>query len=133
MSLDLYVQWFRDGSADSVDETRVREIFGDALDAEHDWGWQLDYGRDADVDVYVRPRAGRIEALTINRPVESSALWQAVFDLLALEQAVFYFPGSPPYIRSASVAAHLPREMVDALGTPQIVTSAAALKREVSE
>lgn len=133
MSLDVYVQWFRNGVADSVDEARVREVFGDALYTEHDWGWQLNYGRGVAADVYVRPRAGRIEALTINRPIELSALWQAVFDLLGLEHAVFYFPGSPPYVRSAASAEHLPHEMVAALGVPQIVTSAAALKREVSE
>jgi hypothetical protein len=129
MSFDVYVQWFQDGGPQGVPEDRVRSVFGDALKAQEAFGWRLFYGPGLESDVFVSGRDGKVDGLTVNRPVEAPALWQSLFDFLGIENAVFYFPGSGLFIRSTAVAAHLPPEMVEALGPPQVVSSAAALRR----
>jgi hypothetical protein len=82
MSLDIYVQWFRDGSAEGVPQGRVRSIFGDALKAQDAHGWRLSYGRGLESDVYLSVRDSKIEGLTVNRPADAPELWQSLFELL---------------------------------------------------
>ena len=128
MSFDVYIQWFHDGDSQGLPEERVRSAFGDALKVQDDFGWRLSYGPGLESDVYVSRRDGKVEGLTVNRPAEAPALWQALFDFLGVENAVFFFPGSGLFIRSIAVVRHLPPEMVEALGPPRVVSSAAALR-----
>ena len=124
MSFDVYVQWFRDGASDGVPEERVRDSFGDALKVEDDLGWRLSYADDMTSDIYLSRRDdGSVEGITVNRPVGAHELWRALYDLLALQNAVFYFPGSRLFVRAAEAGVHLPAEMVEALGPPTCVTS----------
>ena len=132
MSLDIYVRWFRDGAAEGVPEGRVRTIFGDALEAQDELGWRISYGHGLDSQVYLSLRDSKIEGLTVNRPAEAPELWQALFDLLGVQNGVFFFPGSRLFVRSAAVAAHVPLEMVEALGSPEVVSSAEALRQTLS-
>src|SRR5262245_51310124 len=132
MSLDVYLQWFQNGDAQGVPEERVRSAFGDALKIQDDLGWRLSYGPGLQSDVYLSRRDGKVKGLTVNRPVEAPALWQALFDLLSIENAVFYFPESSLFARSDAVAGHLPPGMVESLGPLQVVSSPVALRQTLS-
>jgi hypothetical protein len=130
VSFEVYVQWFRDGEGDGVPEERVRELFGEALKAEDELGWRLSYGPDMTSDVYLSRREdGSVEGITVHRPVDAPELWQALFDLLGVQNAVFFFPDGGLFVRSTDARAHLPPDMTEALGSPVLVTSAADLVR----
>ena len=133
MSFDVYVQWFRDGAPDGVPEERVRDSFGDALKSEDDLGWRLSYGDGMTSDVYLsRHDDGSVHGITVNRPVGAVELWDALYDLLALQNAVFYFPGGGLFVRAAKTGVHLPAEMVEVLGPPTCVTSPDDLLRALT-
>ena len=130
MSFEVYVQWFRDGEGDGVPEERIRELFGEALKVEDELGWRLSYGPDMTCDVYLSRREdGSVEGITVHRPVDAPELWQALFDLLGVQNAVFFFPGGGLFVRSTDARAQLPPDMTEALGSPSLVTSAADLVR----
>ncbi|HEY5452999.1 MAG TPA: hypothetical protein VIQ54_29800 [Polyangia bacterium] len=132
MSFEVYVQWFCDGEPDGVPEKRVRECFGAALKVEDEHGWRLSYGRGKTSDVYLSRRDdGAIDALTVHRPVVAPGLWQALFDLLGVQRAVFFYPDSGLFVRSRDAGAHLPSEMREALGRPKLVKTAADLVRAI--
>jgi hypothetical protein len=133
VSFDIYVQWFRDGASDGVPEERIRESFGDALKVEDDMGWRLSYGHDMTSDIYLSRRDdGAVEGITVSRPVVASELWQALFDLLGMQSAVFFFPDGGLFVRSEGAGEHLPPSMLEALGPPTLVASAADLIRAVN-
>src|SRR5262245_55327341 len=132
MSFEVYVQWFRNGEADGVPEERIRAFFGSALKVEDELGWRLSYGRDMTSDVYLSRREdSAVEGITVHRSVDVPQLWQALFHLLGLQNAVFFFPGGGLFVRSADAGAHVAAEMREALGTPHLVTSATDLTRAI--
>jgi len=134
LSFEVYVQWFRDGESDGVPEKLVRESFGAALKVEDEHGWRLSYGRGKASDVYLSRREdGAIDGLTVHRPVVAPGLWRALFDLLGIRRAVFFFPDGGLFVRSRSAGAHLPAEMREALGKPKLVRSPADLVRAIDE
>ena len=124
MSFDVYVEWFRDGEPAWVPTDDVRHAFGEALVSEDDLGWRLSFGPDLESDVYLSFHdndASRVSSLSVNRPSSADAMWTSLFALLGMGNSVFYFPGGGVFARSPNVGRHVPREMVEALGEPQVV------------
>ena len=70
--------------------------------------------------------------LTLSRPVDDPALWQAVFEALQCVGTVLLVPGPvPPLVGQADTLPQLPADMVDSLGAPALAASPADIRRWV--
>jgi hypothetical protein len=56
-----------------------------------------------------------------------------LFRVLNRGPIVLYFPGGPPIVTSAGVGAALPKEVINALGEPRFIHSAAEILTIVCE
>ncbi len=131
MSFDIFIQWFQDGEPAGVLVEQVRSTLGSALVAEDEHGWQLSFGPDCESDLYLSfvgdNDQSRVSGVTVNRPCAHEMLWEALFELMSLGNGVFYFPDARPLVRSPSAVDHLPADMVESLGEPEVVVQASAL------
>jgi hypothetical protein len=137
MSFDVFVQSFQDGEFAGLSRQRVREAFGLALHESEPNFWQLRYGEGRSSDLYIDvhdPDPSQIHGFTVNRPCTDEQLWDSLIAILTLGNVVLYFPGCrAPLVTHASVAQHLPAEIIEALGEPIIVTSGEDIQREIRE
>jgi hypothetical protein len=66
----------------------------------------------------------RIAFLYVHRPGEAPALWAALLAVLRMGNVILYWPGRhPPLAATEAVASHLPPEMLESLGRPEVVSS----------
>src|SRR5258708_39961081 len=95
MSLDVYMQVFDKCESAGIPHNSVRDAFGAAFvtDSEPD-RWKVLYDAQNSCDVYLSSDAstGMVQGLSINRPRADLRLWDALASILALGNAVLYFP-----------------------------------------
>ncbi|ANM29854.1 hypothetical protein ABI59_10090 [Acidobacteria bacterium Mor1] len=135
MSFEVYLQSHHDGAFAGLPETSVREAFGSHLSEESDRIWRLRYDAENESVIYVGREPDRtISSLMVERPCGDGRLWDALFRVMELGNVVFFFPGgTAPAVAHGDAGSHLPRDMVDALGAPQVVASGSDLYRLIQE
>ena len=135
MSFDLFLQSFQNGKPCGIPDRVIRECFGPYLRDESPDVWDIRYDELNSSTIFIsRQSDGTITSLNVNRPCVDLRLWDALFRILMLGNVVFHFPGdSPPSIAQPEAADHLPPEMIDAIGTPAVVTSGKDLAQLVRD
>lgn len=122
MGFEVYLQWFEDGEPGSVSADAVRDAFGESLESDRSpdvWRVVVD-GAEAGT-LYADLAVRRVESLMIERPTATTILWRGLFELLRVDHGVLFGPGVSPAVASSLTAAHLPSEMVEALGPLTVV------------
>jgi len=130
VSFDIHVQWFDGGLKGRIPVDQVMNAFGDAAVESEPGLARLEYGESLVSELMYSPAGAAVAqvcGVTINRPCRAQALWEAIYELLALGNAVFFFPGSALYARSEECWQHVPVDMVEAFASLEIVSSAEAL------
>src|SRR5689334_23206466 len=127
MSFDVFISCFMHGQASGVPEADVRSILGSALQGTPDASsWQVTYGQDYSTFCISRDDNDptQIASITVNRPIADSRLWDDLHKVLSLGNFVLFFPdGRCPLVARKDAVPHLPRDMIDALGEPEVVAS----------
>jgi len=127
MSFEAFVHCFKDGKVASVSRQRVREAFGSSLTEGGVYDWQLDYCEADSCNVILGvddADKSLLHSFTVLRPCGDVRFWDAMATILKLGNLVLFFPAScPPLIAEASVARHLPPDMIESLGQPKCVNT----------
>jgi hypothetical protein len=133
MSFDLFVGCFRDGEKATFPRSLVDEHLGPYVTARHPGCLTLTFDARSESYLYV-DEARAIYGFCVNRPCASSKLYEALLSLLRSDNLVLYMPGNcPPLIANRSVGGHLPKDMVDSLGTPVILSSSDEIPKRIQE
>ena len=128
MSFDLYLQAFESGKPAGIAPEIIRATFGQYLvEVEEDF-WQVQYEVDQSSDLFLQTLpndASLIHSISIHRPCRDIRLWEAVWRLLKVPGAIFYFPGcSAPFARDTMTSSAVPSALRKSLGEPVLVHSA---------
>jgi len=131
MSFDVYLQCHDAGQPAGILRAAVRRLFP-VVDAESELDyWQLRYDDLNSCKMSVNALPSSLELLhsiSVNRPCGDMRFFESVLAVMRLGNVVFYFPGCPaPLVAGDPVGAHLPPDMIEALGQPICVQSAAEI------
>ena len=135
MSIDVYVQCFRNGEFAAIPLQRIRDVFGPHLTETEPAYWRIRYNDANFCDLYLTAHDTdplMAHGFTIHSPCADQRLWDALASILALGDVVLYFPGGrAPLVARPAVTKHLPPDMVEALGQPVVVTSGRDILGEI--
>ena len=120
MSNELFINPL-EGSA-GITREGLRLIFrGVVVEIERDY-WRLEFGSpDNSCHINLGPVAedeGRINGLTVFRPIGEPLFYAGLFTLLQEGGMFLYWPGSPPLVVMADDVERVPKDVVDVLGPP---------------
>jgi hypothetical protein len=131
MSFELFLQCFSQGEASGILIQTIRESFGSALSEPEDDFWRVDYGTEQSSDLFLNPLPGQpslIHNISIHRPCTDTRLYESIWQLLGLPGTLLYFPGGAlPLARDGAIGAAMPPDMLEALGEPAMIRSAAVI------
>jgi hypothetical protein len=128
MSFDIHVNFHGGGEFVSLPVAILERIFGPYAEPENrrdpEW-WNLTYSdRDHGV-LQLHPDANnQIRSFGVNRPPGSPLFWEGILQVLREKPAVLYWPGDNPIVvASEAMIEELPKDMVEALGMPTVVST----------
>lgn len=133
MSFELFLQRFDNGQPSGIPLAAIRVAFAGALTEPEEDFWQASYGPTQTSDLFLAPLAddpSQIHTISIYRPCADARLHDAIWQLLALPGSCLHFPGgAAPFTRDGRLGAALPPGMIEALGPPLVIGSAAEIQR----
>jgi len=122
MSTEWYLQAHSNGSEQFISSKRIQSVLSP-------YKKQIEEAcivvalPEGDVDFYV-DLSGEMSGLMISRPVESSTLDKIIYEIMQCGRFIFFAPDAKfPIVLCAEVIDHLPEEMLESLGKPQIADS----------
>jgi hypothetical protein len=121
MSFDIFFGIFEGGEKSNIPRERITRVLAPYPISHESDLLRVSFPDGETADFYVDSE-NQIDGFSVNRPPVSPAFWDLIFDLLKIRGAVLYWP-SGAAVADSSTAAELPRNMVDALGTPITVGS----------
>jgi hypothetical protein len=133
MSFDLFVQCFENGKDAQLPAVLVLDAFRPFVKGRDEFCLTVGTGQDV-CYVYVEQDAEQIEGFSINRPIDDEQVNQALVALLQKANLAILVPGDcPPLVGRAETVAHIPSDVVEALGQPKVIASASELVRCIRE
>ena len=134
MGFEAWVQWFEKGAAAAVPASEVQAIFAKAIVSQDGPWWQLSHDgrRCCEVHVKVEP-LGRVSSVALLRPCTSREVWESAHALLTLGHGVCYWPAGPPVVAAKETVPHLPTDMTNSLGEPQVALDGAAIADMIAQ
>jgi hypothetical protein len=136
VGFEIYIECFGESQRSGISRTAVRELFPIAEKESQPDDWRIQYDSKNICDISATPLtsdAARLTSLCIFHPCADLKLWVGLYSLLQLGSVVIYWPGSPPIVAEGFISANLPKEMIDAMGAPRVVRSAADILQILSE
>jgi hypothetical protein len=132
MSFNLHLCSYEHGQPAGISERDVRGAFGDVRIREEATYWHIEYDHEVMCcDVYfsrLEDDSTRIKSLMVNSPVNDDRLWNSLFCIMQLGNVVLFFPGDrSPLFANKEAVKHFPKDMIEALGEPQIISSGAEI------
>jgi hypothetical protein len=121
MSFDIFLGNFKNGASEPFPRSIVENAFGRYVERNDAGGMALTFpdGGRADMSIENTPM---IRGFAVNRPPISSAFWEGVFSVMKSTTSVLFWAGDGCVVASASVVPELPKDLIEAVGTPTIVT-----------
>ena len=136
MGFEVYLQCFGETETTGISRTVVRSFFPiTEVDSEPDY-WRVRYDSKNSCEIGVTPLASGREMLTVlfvNLPCGDLKLWEGLLRVLRMGCVVMFWPGGPPVLAEGTSTSDLPKDMIDSIGKPRYVSSAAELVRLVQE
>lgn len=136
MSFDLFAQFYEHGAPAAITVDAVRAAFGSYVATSDATHWRLEYDTENRSYIDLSPHPSdhsAITGFTVNRPCGDLRLWDGLAAVLCLGNAVLYFPGGRnPLVGSTDAVPHLPPDMIEALGSPVVVTTGQAILAQLN-
>ena len=133
MSFDLFVGCFANGEKATFPRADVEQHFGPYVTHREPKCLTLGFGKDGESYLYIDDAAA-VDGFTVNRPVHSAELYEALLSVLKTGNLVLYMPGEcPPLVAHAAVGKHLPKDMIESLGVPVVLSSASDIPQRIQE
>jgi len=135
MSFEIYVQAYRNGEQAELPREEVFLLFGDYAVKASPVLWKIYYDSQNSCDIYVNLKSSdesQVNSFTVYRPCNDRRLWNSLFAIIGLGHVALYFSGSHVLLRSEASVAHIPTDMVDALGGCIVVKDVEEILNELS-
>jgi hypothetical protein len=136
MSFDLFIGSFADGEPAQFPLNLLRKHFGSLIADVTPQCFVLRFGPELGdtCDLYVDTAAQAVNGFCISRPRDDARLFAAVFAVLQEPGFVLYMSSDcPPLVGNPKTAERLPIGMVEDLGRPVLLSSAAEIPARISE
>jgi hypothetical protein len=135
MSFDIYVNWHRNGEFASLPVTILEQIFGSYAHPKTAEWWDLRYPDGGHGALQIEPDAeNRITNFTVTEPPGDPLFWEGILKILQETPAVLFWPGDDAIIvGSNETIDELPKDMVEALGTPTVVSTVAEILARIHD
>lgn len=140
MSFDVFLSCYQNGEPSGVEETLVREAFGEALIGENIEfsSWHLEFGNEIQsCDVFITrlpADPARILSILVSRPVMETRLWESLYRIMQLGNVILFFPGGrSPLFAGEQAVQHFPQDMLEALGQPVIIKNGSEILAAIEQ
>ncbi|MGC2530397.1 MAG: hypothetical protein WA639_21830 [Candidatus Acidiferrum sp.] len=136
MGFEVYLDCFGDTKTKGISRTLVRSLFPVAKDESEPNYWRVRYDKKNSCEIGLTPLTSNPEMLAglfVNRPCADLRLWDGLVRILQMGCVVIFWPGGPPVVAEGTPTSDLPKDMIDSIGKPKSVSSAAELLRLVQE
>ncbi|MGC1413990.1 MAG: hypothetical protein WA817_01815 [Candidatus Acidiferrum sp.] len=136
MGFEIYLDCFGDTKTKGISRTLVRSLFPVVEEESEPDYWRVRYDKKNSSEIGVTPLTSNPEMLAglfVNRPCADLRLWDGLVRILRMGCVVIYWPGGPPVVAEGTPTSDLPKDMIDSIGKPKYVSSAAELLRLVQE
>jgi len=130
MSFDLFIGSFENGESSSFPSRLVVDTFAPYITSRDAMCITVTFGEGPQNSsyVYVDSETPLIESFSVNSPISDIRLYDTLISILRSANLAMYMPGDcPPLVAKAEVIQHLPTGMIEALGSPRVVTSGVEL------
>jgi hypothetical protein len=129
VGFDVFMIALGDGATRGLPRAEVRAAFGPWLREGSPDLWQVEYDGPNSCAIYIDENPDRIVSAMISRPCADERLWDSLFKILLLGNAMLMWPGcKAPVIAREDTIPFLP-ESVAEMGLPRCVKSG----REISQ
>lgn len=135
MSFDLFVGCFEEGELARFPTQVVLDAFAPHTLAIEPDCLQLAFADStvACTHLYLDTSAALTSQLSVNRPVDDPALFEALLAILRSAHLAPYMAGDcPPLLGRAETARHLPADMIEALGEPVLLRKAGEILARIA-
>ncbi|BCM18167.1 hypothetical protein [Mesorhizobium sp. J8] len=134
MSFEAYLNCFENGEESYFSTSIVEDTFAPFITRrETEFScWVVTYDDTSSADLYLNLDPGdasRCSGFTIARPPDDPRLYDALWKILRVTSSVVCCAGEcPPLVGWRETMPHLNSDMVEALGTPVVVSSGGEIK-----
>jgi hypothetical protein len=128
MGFDLFLDNFQNGQPAPFPNSLVKQCFGHYLSGSSGKDWSFQYPGYAEI---YADEGEQISHFMVSRPPIHPEFWKGLFDLMKAASARLSWPGEGCVIADPSVRAHLPEELIEALGEPTLVTAPEQILEEI--
>ena len=122
MSFDIYVAIFRVGEPVEYDTAIAEEVFAGMITRRDEFGWALETPDGAISGFVYIEDAPKTSGFSVSRPPRHRAFWGAILEYLQRTGGVVFWPGTGMGVPYDWVIPELPRDMIESLGDPTVVT-----------
>jgi hypothetical protein len=132
MSFEVYLQCFGESERSGISRVAVRRLFPVLEEESEPDYWHILYDPTNSCCIAVTALdsdKAMLTSLCIHRPCADLRLWEGLFAILRMGAVVGFWPDGPPIVAEDTIGANLPKEIIDALGLPRTVRSAAEILR----
>jgi hypothetical protein len=126
LSFDLFVGFYKDGEHAPVPRTIFERAFGRYVERREPGCVVLAFPDGGGPEVFVDD-VSEITGFMITHPPANEAFWDGLEQILREGRGVLYWPGSRPVVVDETAIAHLPKDMVEAIGAPVVVHGSAEI------
>jgi hypothetical protein len=136
MSFDIFLVCLNQGGVATFPRSIVENAFGPFIESRTATNWKL---VDSLADVWIGEDEAETDGFMVSRPPgnEDHPFWAALLDVMRETQTVLHWPtdGPKPHavVANQSVIAHMPADMIKAVGTPAIVTKPGDFLERISD
>ena len=134
MSFDLYIGSFVGGEPAPFPSSMLKSVFAPFIVATEPEYYVLRFGS-GEFDtctLFVDTSAEEIDRFSVNRPLADDRLYDALLTVLKMPGLALYMPGTcPPLVGNAETLEHLPKDMIEALGEPAVLTAASEIPERI--
>ncbi|HWA10886.1 MAG TPA: hypothetical protein VG838_15710 [Opitutaceae bacterium] len=126
MSLDIFVDSFREGEPAGVSRDAVRSAFGRFVADVDQNCWRLRYDDTnfCDVDLSAdEADPKKIGGFMISGPCGDERLWDALVSILKLGALVLHFEGRVALVAAPNAVEHLPERIIEVFGPPRCTST----------
>lgn len=135
MSFDIFLVCLDHGEVAKFPRAPFEEALAPFIERRGPRSWQL---RDSLADVWIK-NTGEISGFGVSRPPgdEQHPFWRELLALMQRTQTVLHWPSVGPLphavVANESVIAHMPADMIEVLGRPNVVTKPEQFWQRIGE